>query len=227
LPETISTESRVARGIYWTRYGWRFYADIDGRQRAKRLTDREHVLGLDELQQARSTWIDAVRRIEPPAGLPLPARFCEKVYFTRTCWVWVGATAKGYGRFWHDGRGVQAHVFAYESLRTKIPAGLEIEHTCRNRACVNPDHLEPVTHKVNVLRGGGITAVQACRTTCALGHPLEQMGGQRRCRICRSASITQARRRACACGCGEKLSAANSRPGADYLPFHRPSSSST
>jgi hypothetical protein len=70
------------------------------------------------------------------------------------CWEWTAARKNGgYGSF-AIGRGnVYAHRFAYEMLVGPIPGGLELDHLCRNRGCANPDHLEPVTRQINVLRG--------------------------------------------------------------------------
>lgn len=71
-----------------------------------------------------------------------------------TCWVWVGAiSSSGYGSFWYGGRCLLAHRHIYEQLRVPIPVGLTLDHLCRNRWCVNPDHLEPVTQTENIRRG--------------------------------------------------------------------------
>ena len=108
------------------------------------------------------------------------------------CWDWVGCVARsGYGRL-RDGRGNtrNAHRVMYERLRGPIPTGLQIDHLCRNRRCVNPDHLEPVTQRVNLLRGKTLVARQAAQTHCKRGHPLTEdniyrLNGSRRCRSCK------------------------------------------
>lgn len=91
------------------------------------------------------------------------------------CWDWVGATnGRGYGSFWANGRRERAHRAIYERHRGPIPEGLTLDHLCRNTRCVNPDHLEAVQHRVNVLRGEGIAAINAVKTHCPNGHPLTQ-----------------------------------------------------
>lgn len=109
------------------------------------------------------------------------------------CWLWQGGlTSKGYGRFSVGRHGnVVAHRFAYELLIGPIPDGLVIDHLCRNRACQNPAHMEPVTNQVNVLRGVGPTAQLARRTHCTNGHEYTPANtylrpdGGRRCVTCK------------------------------------------
>jgi hypothetical protein len=87
------------------------------------------------------------------------------------CWEWVACrTAMGYGRFVVDRRVRAAHRVAYELSVGPIPEGLEIDHLCRNRACVNPAHLEAVSHRVNVLRGTAPAAVNKRKTHCPCGR---------------------------------------------------------
>lgn len=87
------------------------------------------------------------------------------------CQDWVGVIASGgYGKFLVAGRYVSAHRHAYELKFGPIPDGLYLDHICRRRHCVNTDHLEAVTNKVNVLRGIGVTAVNARKTHCKRGH---------------------------------------------------------
>ena len=84
------------------------------------------------------------------------------------CWTWLGSlNADGYGSFSIKKKRQGAHRFAYQALVGPIPEGLQLDHLCRNRACVNPSHLEPVTPKVNTLRSA---AAQATKTHCIRGH---------------------------------------------------------
>lgn len=109
------------------------------------------------------------------------------------CWLWTGSEADGagYGGFWDGKKHCRAHRFSYEAFVGPIPKGLQLDHKCRVRCCVNPDHLEPVTNKTNSLRGIGFAAVNAKKTHCYRGHVLEgynlifSHGNRRECRICR------------------------------------------
>ncbi len=84
------------------------------------------------------------------------------------CWEWTAYCCPwGYGRFWIDGTMKMSHRVVYEHTRGAIPAGLELDHLCRNPRCCNPDHLEPVTRKVNAERGGKYRH----KTHCKHGHP--------------------------------------------------------
>ncbi len=70
------------------------------------------------------------------------------------CWNWQGSKDKlGYGKTRYEGRRTQAHVMFYEQTYGPVPEGLELDHLCRNHSCVNPDHVEPVTHQENLRRG--------------------------------------------------------------------------
>lgn len=89
------------------------------------------------------------------------------------CWVWVGARhTAGYGVVWKDYWRMRAHRWSYEHLVGPIPEGLVIDHKCRVRSCVNPDHLRVVSHKENILCGIGHTAKNAAKTHCINGHEL-------------------------------------------------------
>lgn len=99
-------------------------------------------------------------------------------------------TGNGYGvlraRSGSTGTSVLAHRVAYEDAKGKIDDGMQIDHLCRNRRCVNPDHLESVTCRENLLRGNGWSGRNYRRTHCPKGHPLEgEPGSHRWCRECK------------------------------------------
>lgn len=100
------------------------------------------------------------------------------------CWLWTRSLSKdGYGWASLDNRTWQAHRLVYVLLRGTPPSHLVLDHLCRVRHCVNPEHLEPVTPRQNLERGETTTSA----TTCAKGHPLVHVGKQRRCITCRAA----------------------------------------
>ena len=85
-------------------------------------------------------------------------RFWAKVEKTDNCWNWIAGTVTGYGLHSAGGKRVLAHRFAYELLVGAIPAGMQLDHRCHNRRCVNPDHLRPVTNGQNVENHQGARA---------------------------------------------------------------------
>jgi hypothetical protein len=116
-------------------------------------------------------------------------RFWPKVDAEGICWEWTaGKFTDGYGQF-NDGESkISAHRWAWESLVGPVPEGTELDHLCRNVACVNPDHLEPVPHGENVRRGVA-AARRRNKMFCANGHPYDDgnthvAGGRRQCRAC-------------------------------------------
>jgi hypothetical protein len=136
---------------------------------------------------------------------PIHLRFWSKVRIDsdEECWVWLAnKNPQGYGLFRNNGGEAGAHRFAYRHLVGDIPCGLQLDHLCRNPACVNPAHLEPVTARENIRRGNGMGGRHARNPFCAMGHALAgsnvklEAGRWRRCRICRTAQEKAKRKRA-------------------------------
>ena len=120
-------------------------------------------------------------------------RFFAKVLKTDSCWFWTAAKKDGYGAFRVNGKTHRAHKWIYEKLRGKVSDGLELDHLCGHRNCVNIDHLEEVTHTENLRRApiGKRALRKVIRTHCPSGHAYIKSNtyilpstGERRCRIC-------------------------------------------
>lgn len=124
-----------------------------------------------------------------PKPRPLAARLWQRVMKTDTCWLWTGATGPtGYGVTYNNGKNQYVHRAVYELLVGPIPDGLQIDHLCRVRNCVNPDHLEPVTPQENTRRGDA-WKWRLRRTHCRRGHEYSAENtvmrqGGRWCRAC-------------------------------------------
>ena len=102
------------------------------------------------------------------------ARFWSKVNKTDYCWLWIGARIHDYGVFSLHKTCLNArpHRLAYFYRHGKLDHRLQIDHLCRNKLCVRPDHLEQVTAKENYLRGNSPFAKYSRQTHCKYGHPL-------------------------------------------------------
>lgn len=129
------------------------------------------------------------------AAHPPQERFWPKVNKTNGCWLWLGSTnPNGYGRFFIK-RGLPAllaHRYSYELTNGPIPEGMQVDHLCRCRECVNPSHLELVSPRVNTLRGNSPSAISVRLGQCSRGHKRNSANsyvspstGKRECRQCR------------------------------------------
>ena len=136
--------------------------------------------------------------------MPQPRKTVEERFWGKVnknapngCWEWTaGLFGNGYGHFWTSVRWVGAHRWAYEALVGPIPEGLELDHLCSNRKCVNPAHLEPVTHKENTLRGEGLAAQNAKKQACPkCGSPYVIVGVKTQERVCKKCHLANSRRR--------------------------------
>lgn len=113
------------------------------------------------------------------------------------CWIWSGAkNAHGYGTVWFQKKSWLAHRLSYAANVGCVPAGKELDHLCRNRDCINPDHLEAVTHHENVLRGNAGKYLSD-KTHCKRGHEFtgEKIDGRRICRPCMRLHTSNYRKR--------------------------------
>lgn len=127
----------------------------------------------------------------PPVGLSTVDRIFARIDVA-DCWEWQGyRLPAGHGRVRANGRKVLVHRWVWAHLVGPVGVGLELDHLCRNPPCTNPDHLQPVPHRINALRGVGVGARNSVKTHCAKRHAytpentyIDSMN-RRVCRICR------------------------------------------
>ena len=106
--------------------------------------------------------------------MTLLSRFLDKVSPEPNtgCWLWHGSCdGKGYGRIAYEGRSFPAHRASHILFKGPIPNGLQIDHLCRQPGCVNPEHIEAVTARVNNMRGDSVAVKASKATHCPQGHP--------------------------------------------------------
>lgn len=132
--------------------------------------------------------------MSPRKALPLELRLIRGMRVDANgCWIWQRSTLKaGYGCIRVEGKTRTVHSVAFELFEGEVPEGLELDHLCRVRACCNPMHLEPVTHRENILRGAS-RAAKAAVTHCPRGHAYDASNtyryqGRRFCRACQRAA---------------------------------------
>lgn len=115
------------------------------------------------------------------------------------CWIWGGVVQKnGYGRVSKDSKLLLVHRAVYEAILGSIPDGMALDHLCRNRLCVNPEHLEPVTCQENLMRSEiTLASINVKKDRCLNGHSFDLANtyirkdrkNNRGCRACRHAAV--------------------------------------
>ena len=147
--------------------GWSFLFEVGRRRycrpcnRSPRTSKHANVLTPGDLEAIRN---------EPALWL----RLASKVEVARSgCLLWRGSLGKGYGIYNYNRRSFSAHRVTYQLVHGPLDPKIELDHLCRTPACVNHRHLEPVTHRENMLRGHTVGAVNARKRTCKRGHEFD------------------------------------------------------
>lgn len=110
------------------------------------------------------------------------------------CWLWTGPLSDGYARAWIGGSDALLHRVVYGVLKAPIPDGLVIDHLCRQRNCLNPEHLEPVTNRENLVRGSTLAAANVKKTHCPYGHAYDNLRARPDGRFFRACKACERRR---------------------------------
>lgn len=148
--------------------------------------------------------MQATQKQNGPKPKPLDERIKASIKVDENgCWRWqLYVRSNGYGQIGVPGVGIRyAHRISYETFVGPIPEGLTIDHLCRVRDCVNPEHLDPVTTRENLVRGSGFAGSHSRATHCPAGHPYDEANtyvtpsGRRNCRACKLAAHARWRQR--------------------------------
>lgn len=156
----------------WLRYGDASY-ERPARQQCS-------VAGCERLQHSKGMCNMHAERVRRTGKVDLPPRpsLVERLeacirYETNGCWTWTGTrTTSGYGLLSVNAKLLLVHRLAYQTLVREIPPGMHLDHLCRNRACINPKHLDVVTNRENVMRGMSPSAVIRRQGICKNGHEM-------------------------------------------------------